>query len=236
MPSIGHVFHVRLLQSLLTAKKNISMYDFGCGAGELLEVIPRHKIKEYVGVDINQSSIVSATKKYGAKKTHFRVNKPTTIPTVTDSPKDLFIAVGVFQYLDERLQTKIIKKAHAILKRNGVLAISCAVDHKLYHFLNIYRFFVPHGYVKRDRLLNILRSNNFEVEYAKEKGLIVSPLFSHVVIFFFDAFDKLIFRTQGELGPIGKTIRTMVKPLMALEYALPVDYGYTLFIQARKKS
>ena len=79
-----------------------------------------------------------------------------------------------------------------------------------------------------------LRKAGFNVEYQKESGLILGPLVSHNFTLIPDALDKILFSTKGTLGILGRTFRKISTPLMALEYLVPLDYGYTLYIKARK--
>lgn len=68
-----HVFHrdqfahyLRWTHILKEAKIGESIVDFGCGAGNLLEVLYRNKFKqkEYIGIDIREKTIASAAEKY----------------------------------------------------------------------------------------------------------------------------------------------------------------------------
>jgi hypothetical protein len=79
-----------------------------------------------------------------------------------------------------------------------------------------------------------IRKAGFDAEYVREKGLMLAPLTANVVALFFDGLDKVLFRTRGSLGPAGRFIRKLTNPMLHLEYHLPVDFGYTLFLRAKK--
>ena len=70
--------------------------------------------------------------------------------------------------------------------------------------------------------------------YQQERGFLIAPLFSNIISFFFDAADKVLFRTKGTLGPIGTFARKIINPLITLEYLLQIDYGYTLYLKIKK--
>ena len=70
-----HVFHrdqfahyLRWTHILKEAKIGESVVDFGCGAGNLLEVLYRNKFKqrEYIGIDIREKTIDEAAEKYAS--------------------------------------------------------------------------------------------------------------------------------------------------------------------------
>ena len=82
------------------------------------------------------------------------------------------------------------------------------------------------------KLINQLKKNNLKVVYEKEFGLLLAPLFSNVLVLFFDALDKIFFSTKGEIGKIGSFARSMVAPIIILENKIPIDFGYTLIVKS----
>lgn len=223
---------LNLLQSHMKRRK-LSIVDYGCGNGYLYSILPKEGVKTYHGYDINEASIEKAKLAYTKNNvcfstlSHGRMNEKK-------KSVDVIILIGVVQYMEKKELVVLLRKAKTILKKEGIILISTLVDHKIYSFIDLYRLFLPHKSVNRVFLIQQLQSAGYNVTHSFEKGLLLSPIFAQCVVLFFDLFDKLIFRTQGELGFVGKTIRKIVNPLLQLEYALPVDFGYTLFIQAKK--
>src|SRR5690606_18668508 len=128
----------------------------------------------------------------------------------------------------------VVSEAHRVLRKGGVLVASCVTDHWIYRITNMYQLFFPNRYINRNSLVKQLQAQDLSIEHNEEKGLLIGPLFSHGLVIFFDAIDKLLFRNQGKLGPIGITMRQLFKPLMMLEYQVPIDFGYTLFLVGKK--
>lgn len=223
---------LNLLQ-LHLKKRKLSIVDYGCGNGYFYSILPKERVKTYHGYDINEASIRKA------KLTHTKRNvcfSTLSYGRMNEKKKsvDVMILIGVVQYMEKKELTVFLRKAKEILKKDGVLLISTLVDHKIYSLIDLYRLFLPHKSVNRVFLIQQLQSTGYNVTYSFEKGLLLSPIFAQCVVLFFDLFDKLIFKTKGELGIVGKTVRKIVNPLLQLEYVLPVDFGYTLFIQAKK--
>jgi SAM-dependent methyltransferase len=234
MPNPTHKLITTLLRTNTQSKK-LSIFEFGCGSGELLNVLNGSNLKYYQGTDLNADSISRAKEVHPSKKYQFFTNKPTQIaPHAGTKQFDAVINIGVLQYLSDKQINLLLKESKRILKSGGVVCISCATDHMIYRVLNLYQFFLPHRYINKKNLERKLVESGFSIMHSEEKGLLFTPVFSHMVILFFDAADKLIFNTKGQLGPIGTFMRKLTQPLTQLEYAIPINFGYTLFIVARK--
>lgn len=229
----------KLIAKLLlenTTKKNIVIADFGCGDGYLINFLPLGKIKQYVGMDINEHSIKAAKIKYKNDR-RFSFSTITAKSTKYFSQRSVFdvvILVGVLQYLSMKEMSELFIQARLALKPGGLLILSCTTDHLLYRLINIYRYLYPHSFINRSKIIHILNKYNFKKVYQAEKGLILAPFFSNVLAFIFDGIDFLFFRKKGSLGPIGIFFRNVAEPFISLEYGLNIDYGYTLFIVRRR--
>ncbi|MFZ1721704.1 MAG: class I SAM-dependent methyltransferase [Microgenomates group bacterium] len=217
--------------------KKISIIDFGCGSGDLLNFISPNTIKKYQGFDINKNAIVKANANHKNKNFSFKIISPKTIVNFgKKNSVDTIVLIGVIQYLSDRELEWVLSESLRTLTKDGIFILSCAVDHSVYRFFNLYRFFIPHHFVHRNALIRKLETSGFDIISAKERGLLIAPFFSNILVLFFDAFDQLFLKTKGELGPVGKSIRAFFAPIIAFEHTVSIDFGHTLFVTAQKKS
>lgn len=227
-----------LLASKLAKTPNakLTLVDYGCGEGEILSYLPLKSIYSYHGYEVNAACIPVAKKKWShLRKVVFTVIDRSHLPSLGKKNEvDALFLIGVIQYLPQSDLKHVLKQARKVLKPGGQLLISCTTDHKLYSWVNIYRYFLPHFVVRRDQLIKEIESQGLKIDEQFERGIFFTPFFSNVLVFFFDVADKLLFRTKGELGPIGRWIRKACSPIIKKEFQLKLDYGYTLFIVASK--
>lgn len=214
----------------------VSILDYGCGNGTLLNTIDLEHIRSYVGLEVNSAALSVAKAKYkNFKKIQFvKINTKALPDFGPENSLDVVILVGVFQYLKPDEIEHVFKQSQKSLKKGGVLIASCVVDHWIYRVTNLYRLFLPNFYLNRKKLLDTAKKHSFKILMSQERGLIIGPFFSHFIVIFFDAIDKILFRNKGKLGPIGSFVRKLWKPIMYLEYKIPLDYGYTLFVVFQK--
>jgi SAM-dependent methyltransferase len=236
IPSFAHQHLVRQMTKQLGTKDKLIIIDYGCGAGALLDHIPSNIINTYTCYEVSSAALDQAKKIFSRRtKYRFYAINQKKLPTFGRAKSvDVIVLVGVWQYLQPYEQQHVLKEASRTLKQSGLLIISCSLDHKLYKWLNIYRYFVPHYYVNRATLTKQLTQAGFELTYQQEKGLIINPLFSNIITFFSDAIDRFIFKTRGTLGPVGQKLRTRIYPLLAWENNIDLDYGYTLYLTAKR--
>lgn len=224
------------LVSRFLKKKPINIVDYGCGNGVLLNLLEKNTVRSYQGYEVSDSAISVGRKQWKSKKISFHKIDTKKLPKFPkNKKKDLWIFIGALQYMGDREINTIFKEASKTLSKEGILAASCVTDHPVYQWTNLYRFFLPNRYINRKKLLLSAKKAGLVPLFAQERGLIIGPLFSHGIVIFFDALDKLIFRNKGKLGPIGIFMRKLWKPIMHLEYYVPIDYGYTLFVVFQKK-
>ena len=221
-----------LVDEVFATSAKLNILDFGCGNGELLEYFPQSRIKKYLGVDINDESIKKAKLKNKAKNVSFKIIDRKNDMFGIRNSMDVIISIGVLQYMSDQETTNFLKMAKKMLKKRGILIISCATDHFIYRMFNLYGIFLPNRFVNRNWLVMLLKKIGFTVDYQKETGLLLAPLFSHNIVFFFDAMDKILFKTKGELGVVGLFVRKLAYPLLWLEASLPVDFGYNLTLRS----
>ncbi len=222
---------------LRSSKKRLSIVDYGCGEGELLHYLPSKRLMDYRGFEVNKSCIPVAKEKWDKEsKAQFTWINRSKLPSLGKSNSVDFVVLSVIvQYLPSEDLKHVLIQAKKVLKPDGKILISCTTDHLLYTYVNIYRLFLPHFSVNRKKLLGQIKAAKLYVHSAFERGVILAPFFSNIFVFFFDALDKIMFRTKGELGPAGRYMRRLWAPLIDREFALQVDYGYTLFIVASIK-
>lgn len=216
----------------------LNILDYGCGDGFFLGVITEDRIAYYEGYDINPKSIETAKKKYAHINTiNFHQIDKQKLPIFEESENiDVIVLIGVLQYMSSQEVANLLHYANKILREGGIFVASCTSAHWIYKLINLYRFLSPHRNIKRIELISQIEHSGLSVVYQKEKGIIFSPVFSGLIFLLFDLLDKIIFRKDGSLGPIGRGIRSSVNPLLKVEYLLPIDFGNTLFIKALKKS
>jgi 2-polyprenyl-3-methyl-5-hydroxy-6-metoxy-1,4-benzoquinol methylase len=224
-----------LLNESFPKDQKLKILDYGCGDGRLLEYLDIDRIEKYLGVDINKASVIIAKKRYRYKNVSFTlVKKGETQIVSREKNINAVIAIGVLQYLNDYDINRFIRLCQKVLRKDGVLIFSCATDHVIYRILNIYRYIIPNRFINRETIIKKLGKHKFKIDYAREKGLLVTPLFSNVLVIPLDVVDKIFLGSRGELGFFGKLIRIIIAPLMNLEYGCPFDFGYTLIVSARK--
>lgn len=216
-------------------KGTLHIIDYGCGNGYLLDVIPSERIENYTGFDVSSDSIRVAQERNLPSRFQFKQIEAGSVPVLgKPSNADVVILVGVLQYLTEKEIKEVIVQAQKVLRPGGVFIASCVVDHPIYVWANLYQFVFPNKYIHRNTLLRMLQEKHFRIEKASEKGLFLNPFVFHGLVIFFDAIDRFLFGVRGRLGFLGTGIRRIVLPLLRLEFKLPFDFGYTLFLVARK--
>jgi cyclopropane fatty-acyl-phospholipid synthase-like methyltransferase len=227
--------HIRLLLLSYCREKKPVLLDYGCGSGDLLKVVKPPRLKQYYGFDVNEHSLTALQKKFKTKNiVTQKVNTHQKLRLGKVNSIDAVVSIGVLQYMRDEQINEFFKESHRVLKRDGVFIFSCAHDQLLYKFFNIYNLFLPNRYFSRSSIISKLRKNGFNVKQIQARGPLLNPLFSYCIIFFFDAIDKVLFRTKGIIGPVGTTVRKIVTPVLNAELDLNVDTGYTLFVVATR--
>ena len=225
----------KLLTSEIAVKKKISILDYGCGSGYLLSILPKVAVKKYCGYETSKSAIDVAKKQF--RKQHIAsfiyvdTSQKLRLP---NRNMDVVIAIGVLQYMSKSQILELISECSKVLKKGGVVLISCVSDHLLYKMINLYGLVIKNSFVNRKWLLECLKKYGFKVKYSQEKGLLFGPLFYHNIVLIFDILDKLLYRTKGTLGPFGKSSRKVAAKIASLENKIPINLGYTLYLKATK--
>jgi len=229
-------FIVEKLLPFLPRQKANRIIDYGCGDASLAYYLPKGFISEYFGLDINENSIKVARSNHVARNFHFYHVRDKRVYPFSRIVKnaDLVISIGVLQYLEREQILVFLKNSYSSLKPGGYLIVSTSVNHAVYRFLDLYRFLLPHRFVDRVEILDTIQKAGFDLCFVQERGLLLSPILMNFMSLFFDSIDKILFRNKGRLGPIGRKYREFASYLVSLEYNISIDYGYTLYIVARR--
>ncbi len=214
----------------------ISILDYGCGNGILLDLLDTKRVKKYQGYDTSADAVSVGQAKYRSNsKIKLFTIKPSTQPKFGGANTyDLVILIGVFQYLEKGEIEHVISEAKRTLKKDGYLMFSTVLDDSFYKYINLYRFVFPNHYINRLKMENSLKKAGFKLRVSKARGLILGPLVSHGLVIPFDAIDHYIFGVRGKIGTLGKLVRLIAFPFMYLELLLPLDLGYTWYVVAEK--
>ena len=216
--------------------EEISILDYGCGNGIILDLIDSSRIKKYLGYDTSADAVAVGCARYkDNKKVSLVAIKPKSRPNFgLANSHDLVILIGVFQYLEKGEIDHVIREAKRTLKKGGCLMFSTVLDDSLYKFINLYRFVFPNRYINRKKMESSLKKAGFKLRINQARGLIFGPLVSHGLVIPFDAIDHYIFGVRGKIGLLGKLVRLIAFPFMYLELLLPIDRGYTWYVVAEK--
>lgn len=222
-------------QKVFESSRSIKVIDYGCGSGYLLKVLPHKRINKYWGLETSVPAIESAKVSIKKRNVSFLFVDTKKTLKLPSKKVDVVVAIGVLQYMTDNQINEFINQSSKVLKKGGHLLISCVSDHLIYKLFNLYGLVLPNRFIRRNWILNKILSNSFGITKNFEKGLFFGPLFYHNLVIFFDVLDKIIFQTKGTLGMFGKASRKIAYFIASLEYVVPIDFGYTLYIDAVKK-
>lgn len=226
------------IDHLFPPGKALNIVDYGCGAGYLVSILPQERVLAYRGYDKNPASIALAQEKFrkqwGDRAVFQLVPGDGSDVLHTLHGVDLFVGIGVLQYLPWEQIHALLAKASRCLKNDGAILLSCFSDHWQYRMINLYGLFLPHFAISRQRLVSSLATNGFHVCWQMERGLVVAPLYAEVLGLFVDCMDRILRSRKGGQGPLSMMVQRLLNPLIRIEYRLPIDFGYTLFVAGRK--
>lgn len=112
---LSHIFH------LLNKDQPLTVYDFGCGDGEMLECLsslfPQH---EFNGSDISQGMIELAQKRFSDqnKSIHVQLAQIGSIP-LPDNSQDIILTSCVFHHIPFEEHQLNMLEISRVLKPNG---------------------------------------------------------------------------------------------------------------------
>lgn len=217
-------------------KKSCKVLDSGCGNGYLLELLDYEAISEYSGYDVSTAAIQYAKKRFVAlKRASFKEVKINQgMPKYKSKYFDTVFSIGVLQYLSDMEIVNFFQNAKKIIQDDGLIFISCTTDHPFYKWFSLYNLVLPSHVNNRNKIIKLAKQSGLDCIYQKESGLFLGPLFSHNIVLFFDAIDKIVFRTKGRLGFFGMWSRLLSTYILKLEYYIPIDFGYTMYLVFKK--
>lgn len=218
------------------SNQQISILDYGCGNGILLDLLGTSMVKKYQGFDTSVDAVAVGLEKYkGNPRIKLQTINPNSHPNFGDAnTHDLVMLIGVFQYLEKSEIAHVINEAKRTLKKGGYLMFSTVLDNKFYKYINLYRFVFPNHYINRIKMEKSLKNAGFKLSINKARGLILGSLISHGLVIPFDAVDHYVLGVKGKIGILGRLVRLIFFPLMYLELLLPIDLGYTWYVVAKK--
>ena len=161
-------------------KKKISSskihLDIGCGPGTFLGILK----KKSIGVDISDSQINYAKKKYASKKIKFYRYK-NKLPVKSGSV-DSITLIELIEHVDNEDLSLILKECKRVLKHNGCLYLSTPNYYSLWPILEIFLNLVSpvdykHEHINKfnkNKLKKILRKNDFDV-LELNSFILISP-------------------------------------------------------------
>ena len=186
--SATHTYINNWIEKHFSSRK-ITIIDYGCGNGDLINYLDEKIIKKYTGYDVSADCIKVAKEKFSKNKFLFKKITPDKPPQLgKENSIDLLILIGVVQYLSKGETEFLFKQANRILEKSGRMVISCSVNHRIYRFFNLYRFFTPNHYIDREKFIQKASQFGLKLEFSQEKGLFIAPLFSNVFFLFFFSF------------------------------------------------
>ena len=98
-----------------------SVVDIGCGAGAVLDHLPRGS--DYIGIDVSESYIAAARKKYAGTATFF-LGTPLDFLRQDESHvnnTDLVLCNGLLHHLSDAEATEVLEISKRLLKPGGRL-------------------------------------------------------------------------------------------------------------------
>lgn len=112
---------------LIKPVSGMKILDLGCGPADILEHLPD---VDYFGVDISQSYIDQAQKKFGDRG-HFECRQLQIEDLKDIPPVDVVIAIGLLHHLDDDIAINMIRLAWSALKSQGrLLTLDPCLDDK----------------------------------------------------------------------------------------------------------
>lgn len=210
----------------------VSVLDSGCGNGYLLELLGCNNVLNYKGYDVSVAAISYAKTRFGNdNKIEFKTVKVDNgMPKYKENSFDVIFSIGVLQYLNDSEIKDFFNRARKVIKNNGKVLISCTTDHSFYKWFSLYNLVLPSHVNNRKKIIKLAKEAGLKCLYQRESGLFLGPLFSHNLVLFFDALDKILFRQKGKLGFFGKGSRIISTFILQFEHYLPIDYGYTMYL------
>jgi ubiquinone/menaquinone biosynthesis C-methylase UbiE len=113
-------WHRYLLATNLTRGKTI--LDIACGEGYGSYLLAEHS-SGVIGVDIDESTMIHASKKYHRRNLNFVVGSAASVP-LKSGGFDVIICFETIEHLTDREQKSFLLDVKRLLKRGGILIVS----------------------------------------------------------------------------------------------------------------
>jgi len=109
--------HREILDRYAKPQQSEAVLDVGCGPAKIIEMLPE---VSYVGVDLDESYLESATNEFG-KNASFELCGADSIADLDSGPFDLILGIGLVHHLSDEIATGFFHGASKKLAPGGRL-------------------------------------------------------------------------------------------------------------------
>lgn len=142
--------------------------DLGCGEGYVARQLKERGAAHVEGVDVSEEMIARAVEAENAQPfgIHYRVSDASQLSGFHDDDFDLVVAVFLFNYVDCRQMTAIMKEAARVLRHGGRFVFS--VPHPMFAFVHPEK--APFYFIRKDGGYFTARNMLFEGKIWRRDG------------------------------------------------------------------
>jgi SAM-dependent methyltransferase len=142
--------------------------DLGCGEGYVARQMKERGAAHVEGVDVSEEMIARAVEAEHAQPLgiRYRVSDASQLSEVHDDYFDLVVAIFLFNYVDCRKMTAIMKEIARVLRRGGRFVFS--VPHPLFAFVHPEK--APFYFIRKDGGYFSARNMAFEGRIWRRDG------------------------------------------------------------------
>ncbi|XOK60436.1 methyltransferase domain-containing protein [Paenibacillus elgii] len=151
--------------------KNKVVLDIACGEGYGTNHMAESEALQVYGVDISNEAIEHASKKYIRDNLSFQCGSVEKLD-FEDNSIDVIVSFETIEHVDEKMQEAFLKEANRVLKKEGILILSCpnkkvATDYAWETWQYKNEFHMKEYYI--DEFDNFLRKHFTNVELSFQR-------------------------------------------------------------------